>query len=77
VFPAAIESLKKCLTSDDVTAWKKLLCKNVYFKKVRGEPDLEFEPQDYEEESKEAMKMSQKIFIEAKGLENDYSATVA
>jgi hypothetical protein len=28
-------------------------------------------------ESKEAMKMSQKVFIEARGLENDYSATVA
>ncbi len=50
------------MSSDDVTAWKKLLCKNVYGQRVRGEPDLEFQPQDYEEESKEAIKMSQKVF---------------
>ncbi len=77
MFPAALETLKKCMTPDDVTAWKKLLCKNVYAKRVRGEPDMEFEPQDFNEERKDEIKMSQRVYNEARGLEYDYDATVA
>ena len=77
MFPAALETLKKCMTSNDVTAWKKLLCKDVYAQRVHGEPDMEFQPQDYNEERKEEIKMSQKVFNEARGLESDYDATVA
>lgn len=65
------------MTSDDVAAWKKQLCKNVYGQRVHGEPDIEFEPQDFNEERKEAMKMSQRVFGEARGLECDHDATVA
>ena len=65
------------MTSDDVAAWKKQLCKNVYGQRVRGEPDMEFQPQDLNEERKEAMKMSQRVFDEARKLECDHDDTVA
>ena len=32
VLPAALESLRKCQTADDVGLWRKALCKDVYSK---------------------------------------------
>ncbi len=39
-----------------------------------GDLDAKLEPQDFEE-SKEALKMSERVYVEARGLEADQAAT--
>ncbi len=59
-----------------MSAWRKALTKEVYARQVIGDLDRDFNPQDEEEESKEQLKMSDKVLIEARGLESDHRAVI-
>ena len=74
VFPAQVESLRKCQTAEDVGLWRKALVRDVYSRQVEGESleqllALRFNTK--EEESKDELKMSERVFLAAKGLEDD------
>ena len=53
VFPAALEELAKCVTAADLSVWRKTVCRQIYSRQVIGDLDLNYDPQDLIEESKE------------------------
>ena len=53
VFPAAFVELAKCVTAADLSVWRKTVCREIYSRQVIGDLDLNYDPQDLIEESKE------------------------
>ena len=72
VFPERLESLKKCKEGQEISLWRKLFIRDLYSKLLDGEnvEDFNQNPQE-EEENKNAMIMSQRVYLEAKRLEDD------
>ena len=73
VFPNALNSLHSCKSVTEVSGWKKMFCKEIYTKQIKGEDALEDLLPDYypQEESKSDFNTPQRIFIEAQRLEDD------
>ncbi len=65
VFPAALEQLAKCVTETDLSVWRKTVRREIYSRQVIGDLNLNSDPQDLNEASKEQLKMSQRVYLEA------------
>ena len=73
VFPKALNSLHNCKSVAEVSGWKKMFCKEIFTKQIKGEDAFQDLLPDYypQEESKTDFNMPQRIFIEAHRLEDD------
>jgi hypothetical protein len=72
VFPNGVQSLRLCKNVEEVTLWKKMITREVYSKQVQGEALEDLLPIDNpQEENKVEFTMPQKVFIEAKKLQDE------
>jgi hypothetical protein len=73
LFPSRLLSLKQCKNAEEVSLWKRMLFKDIKDKQVQGEPEQDNKPFDLDpqEENKEELPMPQKVFVEAKALQDD------
>ena len=74
VFPKSLEALKTCVDLQQVGEWREQHCKSIYERKLGGNWDaiLAYNPQD--EESKDDLTMSQRVYIEAQKLVDGVSS---
>ena len=65
IFTNSLQTLNKCLNAVDIRLWKKTTMQDLVTKKVQDEGlAVDIQPQE-EEEFKEELLFSQKIYIEA------------
>ena len=77
VLPKAQQKLRACATAKDISTWRSELCSAIYQRKVTGDLDLDWNPQDLNpEEQKDDIKFSERVLIEARRLEDDHRMTL-